>query len=113
MRYIKLMFPEDPTEDLRPGFFLLSLGDRSLEPSFPTISREIYFFNGDPLSLISNSKTFEGNERLGFRYDYLILVNGVSDGRVYNVSHDRIDFGVVNLFRVFLLDNLVIFFLLG
>jgi hypothetical protein len=72
MRNVQLMFPEDPTEDLRPGLFLLSLGDRSLEPSLPTVSRELYFFNGDPLSLISNSKTFEGNERLGFRYDNLI-----------------------------------------
>jgi hypothetical protein len=39
-------------------------------------------------------------------------VDGVSDGRVYNVSHDRVDLGVVNLFRVFLLDDLVILFLL-
>lgn len=106
------MLPKDPTEDLRPRLFLLSLGDRSLEPSLPTISRELYLFNWDPFGLISNGKTFKGNERLSFRNDYLILVNGVSDGRVYNVSHDRIDLGVVNLFRVFLLDDLVILFLL-
>ena len=39
-------------------------------------------------------------------------MDGVSNGRVYNVSHDRVDFGVVNLYRVFLLDDLIILFLL-
>ncbi len=63
--------------------------------------------------MIPYGKTFKGYERLSFRYDNFILVHGVSNGRVYNVSHNRVDLGVINLFRVFLFNDLVILFLLG
>jgi hypothetical protein len=66
MRHVQLMLPDDPTEDFRTRLFLLSLGNRSSEPSLATISRELYFFNWYPFSLISNGKTLEGNKRISF-----------------------------------------------